>query len=98
MVNPQTHFKTRKALETEIVLVISGSMTGDAERPFEKALDGLQNSACRTIILDLSPVPDVSSLLTSYILQVQNILWRRTARFASADTTIPSATSSKCWT
>ncbi len=62
-------FETRKKSNEEIVLIISGSMTGDAVRLFEKALDSLQNSSYRIITLDLTKVLDVSSLFIGHILQ-----------------------------
>jgi anti-anti-sigma regulatory factor len=50
-------FKTRKVSEDEIVLVISGSMTGESVGLFERALDSLQKSNYQTITLDLTKVP-----------------------------------------
>jgi hypothetical protein len=38
-------FETKKISEQEIVLMISGSMTGEAVSLFERALDSLQKSA-----------------------------------------------------
>ena len=61
-------FKTRKVSENEIVLSISGSMTGESVGLFERALDSLQKSSYRTITLDLSKVVDVSSLFVGHIL------------------------------
>lgn len=61
-------FKTKKASENDIVLLISGSMTGGSVSLFEHALNSLQNSSYRTITLDLSKVTDVSSLFVGHIL------------------------------
>ena len=61
-------FRTRKLSEDEIVLAISGSMTGDAVGLFEHALDGLAKSSYHMIILDLSKVSEVSSLFVGHIL------------------------------
>jgi anti-anti-sigma regulatory factor len=61
-------FKTKKVSENEIVLVISGSMTGESVGLFERALDSLQKSSYRTITLDLTRVVDVSSLFVGHIL------------------------------
>jgi anti-anti-sigma factor len=61
-------FRTRKLSENAIVLVVSGSLTGDAVGLFEHALDGLVKSSYSRIILDLSRVTDVSSLFVGHIL------------------------------
>ncbi len=61
-------FKTKKVSEDEIVLLISGAMTGESVVLFERALDSLQKSDYRTITLDLSNVADVSSLFVGHIL------------------------------
>ena len=61
-------FKTNKVSEQEIVLVISGSMTGESVGLFERALDSLQKSNYQTITLDLTNVVDVSSLFVGHIL------------------------------
>ena len=61
-------FKTRKVSENEIVLMISGSMTGESVGLFERALDSLQKSNYQTITLDLTKVVDVSSLFVGHIL------------------------------
>jgi anti-anti-sigma factor len=61
-------FKTKKVSANEIVLVISGSMTGESVGLFERALDSLQNSSYQTITLDLTNVVDVSSLFVGHIL------------------------------
>jgi anti-anti-sigma factor len=61
-------FKTRKVSEDEIVLMISGSMTGESVGLFERALDSLQKSNYQTITLDLTKVVDVSSLFVGHIL------------------------------
>jgi anti-anti-sigma factor len=61
-------FKTRKVSEHEIVLMISGSMTGESVGLFERALDALQKSSYQTITLDLTNVVDVSSLFVGHIL------------------------------
>ena len=61
-------FETKKVSEDEIVLVISGSMTGESVGLFERALDSLQNSSYRVITLDLAKVVDVSSLFVGHIL------------------------------
>jgi anti-anti-sigma factor len=61
-------FKTKKVSEDEIVLMISGSMTGESVGLFERALDSLQKSNYRTITLDLTNVVDVSSLFVGHIL------------------------------
>jgi anti-anti-sigma factor len=61
-------FKTKKISEDEIVLVLTGSMTGESVGLFERALDSLQNSTYRTITLDLNKVVDVSSLFVGHIL------------------------------
>jgi anti-anti-sigma factor len=61
-------FKTNKVSAHEIVLLISGSMTGESVSLFERALDSLQKSSYRTITLDLSDVVDVSSMFVGHIL------------------------------
>jgi anti-anti-sigma factor len=61
-------FKTKKISEREIVLMISGSMTGESVGLFERALDSLYKSNYQTITLDLSKVVDVSSLFVGHIL------------------------------
>jgi len=61
-------FKTKKVSAHEIVLSISGSMTGESVNLFERALDSLQKSSYRTITLDLSNVADVSSIFVGHIL------------------------------
>jgi len=61
-------FKTKKVSEDEIVLIITGSMTGEYVGLFERALDSLQKSSYRVITLDLSKVVDVSSLFVGHIL------------------------------
>jgi anti-anti-sigma factor len=61
-------FKTKKISPNEIVLLISGSMTGESVGLFERALDSLQNSSFETITLDLTNVTDVSSLFVGHIL------------------------------
>jgi anti-anti-sigma factor len=61
-------FKTKKVSVNEIVLMISGSMTGESVGLFERALDSLQNSGYQTITLDLTQVVDVSSLFVGHIL------------------------------
>jgi anti-anti-sigma factor len=61
-------FKTKKVSEHEIVLVISGSMTGESVSLFEHALDSLKKSSYQTITLDLTKVVDVSSLFVGHIL------------------------------
>lgn len=62
-------FQTRKVSHEEILLLISGSMTGEAVGRFETALDSLQKSHYRKITLDLSDVTAVSSLFIGHILQ-----------------------------
>jgi len=49
-------FETKKVSAQEIVLSISGSMTGESVSLFERALDSLRKSSYRTITLDLSNV------------------------------------------
>jgi len=61
-------FKTKKVSAHEIVLSISGSMTGESVGLFERALDSLQKSSYRTITLDLFNVVDVSSMFVGHIL------------------------------
>jgi anti-anti-sigma factor len=61
-------FETKKVSEDEIVLMVSGSMTGESVGLFERALDSLQSSGYRTITLDLTKVVDVSSLFVGHIL------------------------------
>lgn len=61
-------FETKKVSKSEIVLKVSGSMTGDSVYLFERALKSLQNSSYQTITLDLSQVADVSSLFVGHIL------------------------------
>jgi anti-anti-sigma regulatory factor len=61
-------FKTRKISDQEIVLIISGSMTGESVGLFERALDSLRKSDYQTITLDLTNVVDVSSLFVGHIL------------------------------
>ena len=61
-------FETRKVSQDEILLLISGSMTGASVGLFERALDSLQRSNYQTITLDLSKVVDVSSLFVGHIL------------------------------
>jgi anti-anti-sigma regulatory factor len=61
-------FETKKVSEDEIVLLVSGSMTGESVGLFERALDSLQSSGYRTITLDLTKVVDVSSLFVGHIL------------------------------
>jgi len=61
-------FTTKKISQNEIVLMIAGSMTGEAVGLFERALDSLQKSSYQTITLDLSKVVDVSSLFVGHIL------------------------------
>ena len=67
-------FKTKKVSEHEIVLSISGSMTGDSVALAERALDSLQKSSYRTITMDLSRVREVSSLFVGHILHCHKIL------------------------
>ena len=61
-------FETKKVSQSEIVLKVSGSMTGDSVDLFERALKSLQDSSYQTITLDLSQVADVSSLFVGHIL------------------------------
>jgi anti-anti-sigma factor len=61
-------FQTKKVSQEEIILLISGSMTGDSVRRFETALDALRQSHYRKITLDLSNVTEVSSLFIGHIL------------------------------
>jgi anti-anti-sigma factor len=67
-------FKTNKVSAHEIVLLISGSMTGESVSLFERALDSLQKSSYRTITLDLSNVVDVSSMFVGHILHCHKFL------------------------
>jgi anti-anti-sigma regulatory factor len=67
-------FKTKIVSAHEIVLSISGSMTGESVGLFERALDSLQKSSYRTITLDLSNVVDVSSMFVGHILHCQKNL------------------------
>lgn len=61
-------FQTRKVSQDEIILLVSGSMTGEAVGLFENALDALRQSHYRKITLDLSNVTEVSSLFIGHIL------------------------------
>jgi anti-anti-sigma regulatory factor len=61
-------FTTKKISPSEIMLLITGSMTGESVGLFERALDSLQKSNYKTITLDLSKVVDVSSLFVGHIL------------------------------
>jgi anti-anti-sigma factor len=61
-------FETKKVSAQEIVLSISGSMTGESVSLFERALDSLRKSSYRTITLDLSNVVDISSMFVGHIL------------------------------
>jgi anti-anti-sigma factor len=61
-------FKTRKVSAEEIVLAVTGSMTGDEVSLFARALDSLQQSSYRSIVLDLAGVEEVSSLFVGHIL------------------------------
>jgi anti-anti-sigma factor len=67
-------FRTKRVSQEEIVLLISGSMTGEAVSRFETALDALQKSRYRKITLDLSDVNAVSSLFIGHILQSHKAL------------------------
>jgi anti-anti-sigma factor len=67
-------FKTKKVSGHEIVLSISGSMTGDSVALVERALDSLAKSSYRTITMDLSEVREVSSLFVGHILHYHKIL------------------------
>lgn len=61
-------FETKKVSPNEILLLITGSMTGESVGLFERALDSLQKSNYQTITLDLSKVVDVSSMFVGHIL------------------------------
>jgi len=61
-------FEIKKVTENQVLLTISGSMTGDAVGKFEEKLDSLQKSNYQTITLDLTNVVDVSSLFIGHIL------------------------------
>ena len=67
-------FTTRILSREEIVLQVTGAMTGDAVGRFEAALTALQKSHYRRITLDLSQVNDVSSLFIGHILQAHAAL------------------------
>jgi len=62
-------FQTTIVSPDEIVLQVSGSMTGEWVARFEAALAALEKSHYRRITLDLSEVTEVSSLFVGHILQ-----------------------------
>lgn len=61
-------FRTERLSAEEIVLRVSGPMTGEAVVRFETALDALVGSHYRRITLDLAGVSEVSSLFIGHIL------------------------------
>ncbi|UCF98205.1 MAG: hypothetical protein JSV89_01405, partial [Spirochaetaceae bacterium] len=61
--------KTVHLSDDEIVLIVTGSMTGDRVRIFERSIRILCKSPYSTITLDLSQVNEISSLFVGHILE-----------------------------
>lgn len=60
--------RTQRVSDEEIILRVSGPMTGDSVERFQTALGTLVGSHYRRITLDLAEVTEVSSLFIGHIL------------------------------
>jgi anti-anti-sigma regulatory factor len=66
--------KTVHLSDNEIVLLVTGSMTGDRVHVFERSIRILCKSTYTTITIDLSHVDEISSLFVGHILECQKQL------------------------
>lgn len=62
-------FKTVHLSDNEILLLVTGAMTGDRVGLFERSIRILCKSTYSTITLDLSQVDEISSLFVGHILE-----------------------------
>ena len=62
-------FKTVHLSDNEILLLVTGAMTGDRVGLFERSIRILCKSTYSTITLDLSHVDEISSLFVGHILE-----------------------------
>ena len=60
--------------DNEVILIVTGSMTGDQVQLFERSIRILRKSSYSTITLDLSKVDEISSLFIGHILECQKQL------------------------
>ena len=70
-------FNLEKISQTELMLVVSGSLYGEAGAEFEKRLELLGQSDCTTITLDLSMALGITSSAIGKLLSVRKRLVER---------------------
>lgn len=70
-------FSLEKVSQTEIMLVVSGSLYGEAGAEFEKRLEWLSQSEYSTITLDLSMALGITSSAIGKLLSARKRLLER---------------------
>ncbi|HTZ50098.1 MAG TPA: STAS domain-containing protein [Spirochaetia bacterium] len=70
-------FSLEKVSETEIMLVVTGSLYGEAAAEFERRLEGLAQSDYPTNTLDLSLALGITSSAIGKLLSVRKKLMER---------------------